>query len=245
MILDHSNHTGSRQPERRILRALIAAVLLLAGGCALLPQPEVLEPAESQPPEAMLAPESATHYRITKADLEIHTYRAGWLSHLAHNHIMETDQIRGSVHLAEPIEDSTAHLYFRPWDLELDDPDARDAAGTGFESERTAEDIAATRTRMLGPKGFDSNKHPWVVIAVRWKDRNAAGLLIEFRDGSYAFDVPLQWSFEAGVLTAAADFELSHRALGIRPYSAFAGAIAVADPIRIQLTLSARPDSSI
>jgi hypothetical protein len=158
---------------------------------------------------------------------------------------METTRIGGAIHLAEPLEDSTAQMYFRPWDLVLDDPDSRAAAGAGFESERSAEDIAATRTRMLGPKGFHSNDHPWVKVSVSWKTRTEAVLEIDFRDGIYAFDVPLNWSIEGDVLSASADFELSHRALGIRPYSAFAGAIAVADPIRIQLTLSARPASPL
>jgi hypothetical protein len=227
------------------LRVLVAAGLLFAGGCALLPQPEVLPPAQTDPPAAMPALGPGAEFRITKAHLEIHTYRAGWLSNLAHNHIMETTRIGGAIHLAEPLEDSTAHLYFRPWDLTLDDPDSRAAAGAGFESERSAEDIAATQTRMLGPKGFHSNDHPWVKVSVSWKTRTEAALEIDFRDGIYAFDVPLNWSIEGDVLSASADFELSHRALGIRPYSAFAGAIAVADPIRIQLTLSARPASPL
>ena len=40
-------------------------------------------------------------------------------------------------------------------------------------------------------------------------------------------------------LEAQADFELNHQILGISPYSAFGGAIGVAEPIRVQLRLSA------
>jgi hypothetical protein len=239
------NLPARRRPGRLNLRGLIPLLLLFTGGCALLPQPEVLEPAHTDPPTALSAPVTAKTYRITDANLVIHTYRAGWLSNLAHNHVMETNQVGGVIHLAEPLEDSTAHLYFRPWDLVLDDPDSRAAAGAGFESERSAEDIAATRTRMLGPKGFHSNDHPWVMVAVSWKGRTEAALEINFREGTYAFDAPLTWSIEEDVLVASADLEISHRALGIRPYSAFAGAIAVAQPIRIQLKLSARPASSL
>jgi hypothetical protein len=217
----------------------LLAALLLATGCALLPQPEVGPPAAGPPPTAA-APPDTSHYRITAAELEIHTFKAGWLAGLSHAHVLETRAVGGDIHLAKPVAGSSARLYFRPWDLELDNPDSRAAAGAGFESTRTAEDIAATRTRMLGPRGFHSSEYPWVVIDVGWLDPEQVNLNIHFRDGSHPFTVPLDWSIENGVIKATADFELSHRALGIRPYSAFAGAIAVADRIRVQLTLSAR-----
>ena len=230
--------------SRTLVRAgLTALLMLLATSCALLPQPEVLPPTSDAPPTepAAVVPANATHYRVTEAQLTIYTFKAGWLKDLSHAHVIETRSVSGDIHLADPVANSTARLQFRPWDLELDKPESRAAAGAGFESPRSAEDIAATRTRMLGPRGFHSNDHPWVTIDVRWQDAEQVGLNIHFRDATYAFSVPLTWSLEGKVIRAAADFELSHRELGIRPYSAFAGAIAVANPIRVQLMLSARP----
>ena len=230
-------------------RAICFPVLLLAvSGCALLPQPEVYPPTENSPtyqPTRAPAADATTTYQIVQADLEIHTYRAGWLSTIAHNHVIETDRVSGHIWKTTPIEASTAYLQFRPWDLELDNPESRIAAGAGFESTRTEADIEATRTRMLGPKGFHSNDHPWVVIDIAWHSNDQVNLQIRFREAVYPIDVPVRWSLEEDTLQASADFELSHRALGIRPYSAFAGAIAVADRIRVQLDLSARPASSL
>ncbi len=235
-----------KQPEPRWAIALLAITLLFASSCALLPQPAIQPPTESTPPvESGHKPKAATAYQVTTASLEIHTFKAGWLAGLAHNHVMETAEVQGTIYLIEPVDQSTARLYFRPWDLQLDDPSSRARAGAGFESERSAADVAATRTRMLGPSGFDSNEHPWVIVDVRWRDAVQVALQIGFRGDTYAFDVPMTWSIQAQEISAKADFELSHRALGIRPYSAFAGAIAVADPIRVQLTLSARPASSL
>jgi hypothetical protein len=231
---------GSRMTRLRPIQIGLLIIACVLSGCALLPQPDVLPPDGTLVPNPATAPADATGYRIDAAELEIHTFRAGWLSGLAHNHVIETDVVIGRIDLADPIERSRAALYFRPWDLVLDDPATRAAAGSGFESERSAADIAATRTRMLGPRGFDSNQHPWVAIDVRWQDADHAALTIGFRGREIPVVVPLTWSREGGTLRAAADFELSHRALGIRPYSAFAGAIAVADPIRIQIRLSAR-----
>ena len=175
----------------------------------------------------------------------IYTYRAGWLKGMAHGHVMTTDRIDGAIHLAERIEQSTAVLYFRPWDLVLDDPDARATAGAGFESMRTAEDIEATRRRMLGPKGFDSNAHPFVLAEIRWQNHATAAVDIVMKGERFSFEIPIDWSTDEDHLRVAADFEFSHRALGLRPYSAFAGAIAVAEPIRIRLILSATPVAEV
>ena len=240
------NWSGQAVFGHAVCRYLLYGLLaLLSGGCALLPQPEVVPPDDSVLPDLPAASTTADGYQIVEATLEIHTFRAGWLSGMAHNHVMETDRISGRINIEKSIEASTASLYFRPWDLELDNPASRIAAGAGFESTRTAEDIAATRTRMLGPNGFHANDYPWVVIDVSWQSPEVVKLEIRFRDGVYPVDVPLTWSLEDGLLIASADFELSHRGLGIRPYSAFAGALAVADPIRVQLDLSARLSSSL
>ncbi|MGE0621408.1 MAG: hypothetical protein AB7I04_07890 [Pseudomonadales bacterium] len=219
----------------------LALLLLLASiaGCAALPQPEVHAPLLDVPPGYEVPPGAGTLYRIDRADLTLHTYRAGWLSGLAHNHVMETDTVRGDIRLSEPLSASAARLYFRPWDLVLDDPDARAAAGPGFESERTAADIAATRTRMLGPRGFDSNDHPFVVADVRWADETALALTLHFRDRQVEVRAPAQWQISAQRIDASAGFDIDHTELGIRPYSAFAGAIAVAEPIRVRIVLSA------
>jgi len=227
------------------LRIGILTLAAILGGCALLPQPDVLPPSQTSPEEPDSRPDDAVTYAVTQAELEIHTFRAGWLSGLAHNHVLETDEVLGRIHLAEPIEPSVATLYFRPWDLVLDDPASRAAAGAGFESNRTDADIAATRTRMLGPRGFDSNRHPWVRVNVRWQDADHVALEIHLRGKTYPLVVPVTWNLDEGLIRLEADFELSHRALGLAPYSAFAGAIAVADPIRVQLHLSARPTSSL
>lgn len=218
---------------------LWAWVLLLCSACALLPQPRIDPPSVALPDPGLSASLPGVSYQIVRAQLELHTFRDGWLSHLAHNHVMQTDAISGAIQLTDPIENSTARLYFRPWDLVLDDPAAREAAGTGFESERTDADIAATRRRMLGPKGFDSNAHPLVTVEVSWLDASQVSLVIQLRGERYRFPAAVTWSRTERGIEARSDLQLSHRELGMKPYSAFAGAIAVADPIRIRLQLSA------
>lgn len=236
---DQTGHQPRRGAGHRGVRCCLLSLALLTSACALLPQPSIQEPAVSASPEWTAPAVDAQIFRIDHARLELHTYRAGWLSGLAHNHVMETEAVHGEIHLTDPIAESSARLYFRPWDLTLDDPETREAAGAGFESARTAEDIAATRTRMLGPRGFDNNQHPYVTTIIHWLDESRVELEISFRGEVYLLEAPLNWSRTRDAIMANADFEISHRALDLKPYSAFAGAIAVAEPIRIQLELSA------
>jgi hypothetical protein len=224
---------------------LATALTWLIGGCAALPQPDVREPSVTRPPDYSDPAGRGRLYRIEEARLTLHTYRAGWLSRLAHNHVIETHEVHGAIRLDSPRNRSAGRLYFRPWDLVLDDPGARAAAGPGFESPRSPADVAATRARMLGPRGFDSNEHPFVVVDARWADETHVMLVIHFRATTLDRLVPVAWRLADNRLTASADFELTHTSLGIRPYSAFAGAIAVADPIRVRLTLSAVPADAL
>lgn len=221
----------------RPLAGAVAALLL--GACAALPQPEIVPPGTATPAVPLPVPPASVPYRVEQAKLTLHTYRAGWLPWLAHNHVLETSVVGGEIHLAEPLRASLGRIHFRPWDLRLDDPAARQAAGEGFESRRTAAEIAATRTRMLGPAGLDSNAHPLIVVEVRWLDPKTTGLSIHLRGDTFETTAPVTWHRDGGTLRAAGDFELSQRALGMRPYSAFAGAIAVADRVRVMLELTA------
>ena len=225
---------------RSLKHALMTAVVALAAGCAALPQPDILPPSLDAPADYGEPSGPGLLYRIDRAQLTLYTEKSGWLRGLAHGHVIETDAVHGAIRLTDPAPGSTARLYFRPWDLVLDRPESRRAAGVGFESERSAADIAATRARMLGPRGFDSNDHPFVTVDVGWVDEHSAHITIRFRGRVAEQRVPLEFRVLDGQIDARAEFDIGHEALGIRPYSAFAGAIAVAETIRISLVVSAR-----
>ena len=223
-------------------RILLVITILALGACAALSQPEIHLPASDLPVDDLLgdyALRPGVLYEIETARILIKTYRGGWLSSLAHSHVMTTDRVAGEVWLAGSSKESRAVLVFRPWDLVLDDPQERLRAGAGFESTRTAGDIAATRQRMLGPKGFDSNNHPLVSVRVDWLSNAAADLTINFRGGSYVREAQVDWSMTGNKITAEGKFSIDHSDLNIQPYSAFAGAIAVARTIDVSIQLIA------
>lgn len=224
-------------------RLVLLACLLLAG-CAALPQPEIA-PVLAEVPHDFPLPyyhqKSATDvFEVTEAALTIKTYRAGWLKNLAHAHVMTTDTLTGFIHIDPEDTVSRANLYFRPYDLILDDPEARAEAGPEFSSHRSPKDIAATRQRMLGPRQLNSNDYPFIQIFVQpGGSAKQAALEIGVRDYLARKTVPISWHKDARQLTVNSEFRIRHDELGLQPYSAFAGALAVAQQIEVSLALVA------
>ena len=222
----------------------LAIGLLLLSGCAALPQPPVnpvtVEVPEDFPIERYRSASGGRVFRVDDASLTLKTYRAGWLKSLAHNHVMTTSEFTGLIFLSPEHDRSFADIYFRPYDLVLDEPAARAAAGPGFESVRDDDDIAATRSRMLGPKLLASNAHPFINVRVSpGPADDQLSLTISLRDEQIDKVVPVSWYMAEGKLNAESEFQLSHSELKLKPYSAFANALAVADQIDVTITVQA------
>jgi len=222
---------------------LLLAVILLAG-CAALPQPEISPVAVDVPADfpfsRYLQRPPGQVFSVDQSELVIKTYRAGWLKGLAHSHVLTASTLNGLIFLDPAGRASMADLYFRPYDLVLDDPQARAAAGPEFESIRTESDVAATRLRMLGPRLLDSNDHPFIRIHVAPGPAPGEVLLsIVLRSQTTTRLMPVEWSDSAERLEVRASFRLTHAELGLKPYSAFAGALAVAEPVDVMVALRA------
>lgn len=222
---------------------LLLAVFLLAG-CAALPQPEI-NPVSVDVPADFPFDQYRRHrdgqvFAVDQSELVIRTYRAGWLKDLAHSHVLTASTLNGLIFVDPAGDASMADLYFRPYDLILDEAEARAAAGPEFESVRSEADIAATRLRMLGPRLLDSNDHPFIRIHVApGRPPDEVLLSIVLRSHTTTRPVPVEWSISAERLEVSASFRLTHAELGLQPYSAFAGALAVAQPVDVTLILRA------
>jgi hypothetical protein len=224
---------------------LVAVIaVLLSTGCAALPQPPVHPVTDEVPRDFPIELYRGTGdgriFRIHDALLTLKTYRAGWLQGLAHNHVMTTTDFFGLVYLSPDPVRSFADAFFRPYDLILDEPAARQAAGVGFESVRTDDDIAATRSRMLGPGLLASNEFPFISVQVSpAPDHDQVVLTLSVRNEKVHKVVPISWTLTQGQLHAESNFQISHTELMLKPYSAFAYALAVADQIDVAVSFKA------
>ena len=120
-----------------------------------------------------------------------------------------------------------------PADTSTDEPSE---PGT---SEPSESDRAGTRSNMLGPKVLDAQQHPYLRAAVTVIAPDQALVDLRVRDHVHQQQVPVEAQITDGSATISARFSATHAQLGLTPFSVLGGAIAVADPIEIELELTA------
>lgn len=239
----------AKRPALR--RALLTVLTGLLAACATAPPvPELPGAVPDDFPWDRYRQDAGRVLRIDGGRLVLKVYRGGRLKHLGHNHVITSDAITGLLWL--PTSASTgavpdgangyADLYVPLASLIVDPPAARRAAGPEFSSEPSDRDREGTRRNLLGPKVLDAANHPYlratVDLASSWSGTVVFGVAGRQTSHRLPFAVERQ---PDGSLSISASFELTQEALGISPFTALGGAIAVADPIQVAVTLQARP----
>ncbi len=187
--------------------------------------------------------------RILEIDREqsqivIFVYRAGALAALGHNHIVSTTNIRGQIELADRPQDSSLELLLPVASFVVDDPDLRAASGEDFSSPVDAEAIAGTRANMLGTRLLDVARFPTVEVL----SKEIVGTLpelsiqaaIQIRDEIHIAEIPVTVVSENDGLRITGEFSLRQSSLGLKPFTLFLGALAVADELRFRIHILAR-----
>lgn len=226
-------------------RLLGLCSLLLAACSSTPPLPDLPTDAPADFPLARYQPGPGTVLAVQEAELELRVFRGGRLKHLGHNHVITSQALAGLARYSDG--DPTqryADLYLPLESLRVDEPAARAAAGDAFSSTPSAKDRDGTRRNMLGPKLLNAAQHPYLRVTVRAiePDRAIIQLLIAGQPSEH--EVPLETTLEGDRVGASARFDVTHEALGLEPFSVLGGAIAVADPIEVRLTLKLAPSAS-
>ena len=130
---------------------------LAVAACAAPPRGE--EPVAPAAPVAA-APgarrESRRRGQVTGSHLEVRVYRDGPMQKLGHDHLIISERLAGEIQLREPLAASRFALRLPLDSLEVDDPEARAAAGGDFVAPVPDKDREATRHNMLGEKLLDA-----------------------------------------------------------------------------------------
>ena len=178
-------------------------------------------------------------YSVDAAKSDIHwlVFKAGSLSRLGHNHVVSVADLTGSVMLnhADPSK-SSFELRFPVASLVVDDPKLRAALGADFSSVPSADDIAGTRKNMLGEKVLDADDHKTIrVTGLGPSGQGGAQTMkvtVELLGRSVDLTVPTKVTIDGNVLSASGEFDLTHTALGMMPFSVMLGALQVADGMK-------------
>lgn len=209
-------------------RLTLILILLAAAGCAAPPRPAAVLP----PPVAATGP---TH-DVVSAEVAIRVHPDGPLAGLGHSHLIRSDALGGTITLGEPLGTTSFALELPLASLVVDPP--------GSPATVNDDQRAATRRNMLGPALLDAERFPLLDIRADGIEGGPQQFLARVRVGirgeHQPIRVPLTVTVAGGLLTATGRFALTHRELGLEPYSVALGALRVAESIDIEFRLAAR-----
>lgn len=239
-----------RVMKRCLLRPLLAACLaLLLSGCPVRP-PVPATPPSAPTPAAL----QGTRYEIDAAAslLTVRVYRGGTLASVGHNHVIASHELGGALYVpADPLHASfEVHIpvatltvdekELRARELSPDfPPDVPDSAREG------------TRRNMLGPALLDAEHYPEIVLRALTLaapagaagggagDSVVARVAVQVHGQERSVEVPVSYQLGVDTLRVAAQFPLRQTDLGLTPFTAMLGALAVQDEMRVRLELVA------
>jgi polyisoprenoid-binding protein YceI len=231
----------------RAFGALFLASLL--AGCPtrpLPPAPPVLAPV---PPPGV--PRVGRPYDIVAEQslLIVLVYRGGALASAGHNHVIASHTLGGTVYVPGEAIASSFEVHVPVAALTVDEPELRaqqNRADFPPEVAQSARD--GTRRNMLGSAVLDADQYPEVVLRAQRLEPAAppaegalvAQVEVQIRGERRSISLPVHYQLAADTLTVTGETPLRQSDLGLTPFSAFMGALAVQDEMRVSLRLVAR-----
>lgn len=232
---------GARGLGASLVRA--SAVAGLLAGCAA-PVPRPADVAPEQPaefPDAYYRQAAARGQPVFEVDpassrVVVEVRRGGTLAHLGHDHVVASHDVRGYLAPAA----GRADLYLRIDRLVVDERDLR--AEAQFDTQPSAEAIAATRANMLDQLG--ASAHPWAMVAVRDVSIEASGFrmnaTLTLNGSTRAMDLSPQIVLSTDEVGVDGRVALEQTSFGITPFSVLGGALQVQDRVSVGFRIRAR-----
>ena len=184
-------------------------------------------------------------YRIDPqtSDVRLLVYRDGVLSTLGHNHVVSLKDFTGTIHL-QPKGQSRVELDIPADRLIVDDAAIRRQEGEDFASEPSKDDREGTRTNMLGNALLNARQFPTIKVTgtsgpVDAKNSAMLELSVQLVGQEIKLTIPSTLKLEGDQLEASGAVELSHRQLGLKPFSALLGSLRVAEQMKFKYRIRA------
>lgn len=238
-----------RVMRRCLLRPLLAAYLaLLLSGCPVRP-PVPAGPPAAPPPAAL----QGTRYDIDAAVslLTVRVYRGGTLASVGHNHLIASHELGGALYVpADPLH-AGFEVHIPVATLTVDEKELRARElSPDFPPDVPDSAREGTRRNMLGPALLDAEHYPEIVLRALTlvAPAGAAGgasnsvmarVAVQVHGQERSVEVPVSYQLGADTLKVSAQFPLRQTDLGLTPFTAMLGALAVQDEMRVRLELVA------
>lgn len=190
-----------------------------------------------------------TVYRIDPqaSDVRLLVYRDGVLSTFGHNHVVSLKDFTGTIHLRPKLAQSRVELEIPVHRLVVDDAAARRQEGQDFASEPSAADAAGTRANMLSDALLNAGQFPAIKVTgtsgpVDAKNSAMLDLSVQIVGREIKLTIPATLKLEGDQLEASGETELSHKQLGLKPFSALLGSLRVAEQMKFKYRIRARKE---
>jgi polyisoprenoid-binding protein YceI len=231
----------------RVLGMLLPACWL--AGCPMPPRPA---PAPAQPVAGApaLAPHLGRPYDIVpeRSLLTVRVYRGGALAGAGHNHVIASHALAGTIYIPADLREASFEVRIPAAELTVDEPQLRAGAGADFPPDVSESARAGTQRNMLGPALLDAAEFPDLVLSAERLEPVPAGrpgevlahLRTEVRGELRSITMPVRYELRGSELTVSADGPLRQSELGLTPFSALLGALAVQDEMQVSIRLVAR-----
>jgi hypothetical protein len=225
------------------MRALGIVALSIVGGCATH---AVERDTRAPPAPAAAQPILGQPYEVISSEslLIVRVYRGGTLARAGHNHIVASHDVAGSIHVAQDLARSSCELSFPVAALTVDEAELRAAQGPDFAGDVPESAKAGTRHNMLGPAVLNADAYPLIKLKCAGFESDGEHLLahlqVEVRDHRSEFTVPVSYTLSSSELLAQGELPLKQTDLGLAPFTALLGALAVQDEMQLQFHIVAR-----
>jgi hypothetical protein len=230
---------------RVALRTILPAAL--AFGLAGCPAPPT-RPAAGGVPASMPATASQAPgklYRIIPeaSEVRILVYRSGTLARLGHNHVITSHNLIGSVTLPENPTDAHFEIMMPVVPLAVDEPDRRAEEGAEFSAPVSDAARAGTHKNMMRPEVLDGDRFPAVAVRstgiARAGETYEVSFQVDLKGAVHVLKAPVHLALEGAGLTATGEFTFKQTDLGMTPFSAALGALAVQDGLDVKFKIRA------
>jgi YceI-like domain len=223
------------------LAALLASCQTAKSRPEPAPQPPAAPVEQPAPAQAV----SGREFQVVTAESEVRilVYRSGSLAKLGHNHVITSHDLSGTVTLPDELTQAQFEIVMPVAPLAVDEPEKRAEEGAEFATLVSDDAREGTHRNMMKPEVLDGEHFP----AITLRSQSITGANGDF-DVSFEIDVrgqkhvltaPVHIEELGDRLTAHGEMTVKQTDLGITPFTAAMGALAIRDEIRIRFDIHA------
>jgi polyisoprenoid-binding protein YceI len=231
-----------------LLSASTAGLLLISlAGCPTHPHgpesPSAAKVGAAQPPPGSpQAPHAGRPFDVASREslLTILAFRGGTLAKVGHNHVIASHDVSGAFYVPDDASQTTFELHVPVGQLTIDEPELRAKEGPDFPTDVPDSAKEGTRRNMLSEALLSGTEFPEITLVSQHIEPTATGsqvradVQVTVRGQTHTVSVPVVYSLVNGELTASGDLPIKQTDLGLTPFSALLGALAVQDELRVR-----------